>query len=103
HLLENAVTYTPAGGIVRIHTFTKADEFVITVSDSGIGIPAEELPQIFTRFYRGAIASHMQPVGTGLGLAIVSKVVEQHHGRVEVESQIGSGATFKLYLPLVTK
>lgn len=103
HLLENAVTYTPQGGTVRVQAFETAEELVIAVSDSGIGISAEDLPHIYTRFYRGAIASQMQPAGTGLGLAIVNKVVEQHHGRVEVESQIGSGATFKVHLPLVAK
>jgi len=100
HLLENAVTYTPTDGVVRIQVYLTHQELVWVVSDSGIGIPADDLPHIFNRFYRGAIASQMQPAGTGLGLAIVNKVVEQHHGRLEVTSHIASGATFTLYLPL---
>jgi signal transduction histidine kinase len=69
------------------------------VRDTGIGIPPDELPHIFSRFYRAANAKSVDPGGTGLGLAIVQRVVQQHGGRVTVESKVGEGTTFTITLP----
>ena len=71
----------------------------IAVIDTGIGIEAKELPRIFERFYRGSRASEARSSGSGLGLAIVRSIVEMHHGRIMVESRVGSGSTFTVTLP----
>jgi len=105
NLMENAIRYTPAGGGVTIVT----DEVeaqgcmwaTVAVKDTGIGIPEEELPHIFERFFRGEEPRTMQISGTGLGLAIVKEIVELHGGRVTVESEAGVGSTFTVWLPLV--
>ena len=77
-----------------------AEEAVLTVSDTGIGIPPEDLPRLFERFYRVDKARARRSGGTGLGLAIVKHIVEGHHGHVAVESQVGAGSTFRVHLPL---
>ena len=71
-----------------------------TVMDTGIGIPADEIPQLFVRFFRGEKSRMMQVPGTGLGLAIVKEIVELHGGKVAVESKVGKGSTFTVWLPL---
>jgi two-component system phosphate regulon sensor histidine kinase PhoR len=85
---------------VRVQTQLKGQEAIVQVSDTGIGIPAEDQPRIFERFFRAANARNADPGGTGLGLAIVKKIVEQHHGHVELQSTAGSGTTFRVYLPV---
>jgi len=72
----------------------------ITVSDTGIGIPEDEIPYIFDRFFRGTGPRQMQVPGTGLGLAIVKEVVEMHEGFVTLESEVGKGSTFMVWLPI---
>ena len=72
----------------------------VAVSDTGIGIPRNELPHVFDRFFRGEEPRAMQLPGTGLGLSIVQEIVELHGGRVTVESEKGSGATFTVWLPI---
>lgn len=104
NLLSNAIRYTPEGGRVTIATGKQEAESrtwaTVTVSDTGMGIPEEELPHIFERFFRGEKPRQMQVPGTGLGLAIVKEIVELHGGRVTVESQVGAGTTFTVWLPL---
>jgi two-component system phosphate regulon sensor histidine kinase PhoR len=80
----------------------KADELVIKVSDTGIGIPKDALPKIFDRFYRVPHPGKQIP-GTGLGLAIVKKIVALHDGRIEVESELNRGTTFTIFLPLARR
>jgi PAS domain S-box-containing protein len=103
NLVENAIRYTPAGGKVKVSTGERgADGRVwatVTVADTGIGIPREELSHVFDRFFRGEEPRLMQISGTGLGLSIVKEIVELHGGRVTVESQVGEGSTFTVWLP----
>ena len=73
---------------------------LVKVSDTGIGIPEDELPNIFKRFFRGLTPQQMQVPGTGLGLAIVKEIVELHGGQITVESCVGEGTTFTVWLPL---
>ena len=97
NLLDNAVKYTPAGGIVRV-TVTAYQLFsAIHVSDTGPGIPEEEQPRVFQRFYRGA--EHAEEEGVGIGLYLVRRIAEGQGGYVKVSSQVGKGSTVSLYLP----
>ncbi|MEZ4483643.1 MAG: ATP-binding protein [Syntrophotaleaceae bacterium] len=99
NLVANAVNYTPEGGRVEIGLSVTDGEAVVTVSDTGIGIPAEHLPHIFDRFYRVDKARNREDGGTGLGLAIVKAMAEAHGGRVEVASTPDQGTVFTVYLP----
>ena len=99
NLVENAVKYTPSGGRVEVTGESNEDEVVVRVSDTGIGIPEEKLARIFERFYRVDKARSKETGGTGLGLSIVRHVAENHGGRVTVESTLGEGSTFTVYLP----
>jgi PAS domain S-box-containing protein len=99
NLMQNAVTYTPPGGQVYVQTQIEEETVIVRVKDTGIGIPAADQPHIFKRFYRAASARQSNPTGSGLGLAIVQKIVERHHGRIEVDSREGEGTTFSIYLP----
>jgi PAS domain S-box-containing protein len=98
-LVENAVQYTPAGGSVVLRTYFRDGWGVIEIQDSGIGIPAGDLPHIFKRFYRVDRARSSDTGGSGLGLAIARKIIDGHHGLIEVESTLGKGSTFRLCLP----
>jgi two-component system phosphate regulon sensor histidine kinase PhoR len=103
NLLVNAIHYTLEGGEATVSTGEeKLEAYVwatITVEDTGIGIPEEELPHIFSRFFRGGEPQRKQIPGTGLGLAIVKEIVELHGGHVTVESEVGAGSTFTVWLP----
>jgi signal transduction histidine kinase len=97
NLLDNAVKYTPAGGVVEIAAHRENGDAVLTVSDTGVGIPAEELPRIWERLYRGDKSRSTR--GLGLGLSLVRAIVAAHGGRVDVRSRPGTGSTFELRLP----
>jgi signal transduction histidine kinase len=98
NLLSNALKFTPAGGIVRVELRAdEADSAVVRVADSGPGIPADELPHVFDRFFRGRTA---QPPGSGIGLTVVRELVEAHGGSVAVASTHGEGTTFTVRLPV---
>jgi signal transduction histidine kinase len=99
NLVDNAVKYTPPGGRVEVTGGFEGSEIVIRVSDTGIGIPEEKLPRIFERFYRVDKARSKETGGTGLGLSIVKHIAENHGGRVTVESTLGEGSDFTVYLP----
>ena len=101
NLLENAVRNTPDTGRVQAAVSSRNGEAVVTVADTGAGIPAADLPRIFERFYRVDTARSRATGGTGLGLAIVKHVAEMHGGRVEVDSRLGEGSTFRMCLPAV--
>ncbi len=101
NLLENAIKYTESGGQVTL-TLTQAKGFaVVTVEDTGIGIPSEYLPLIFHRFWRVEQNRTQQQEGFGLGLAIVETIVKQHKGQISVTSEVGIGTCFQVSLPLV--
>lgn len=102
NLVSNAINYTPEGGYIAVRsrvTQTNPEWVIIEVADTGIGIPADDLPHIFDRFHRGANVGSDTP-GTGLGLAIIKEIVELHHGKIEVESEAGQGSTFRVWLPV---
>jgi signal transduction histidine kinase len=98
NLVANAVKFTARGGSVRVLVLGARDGATIEVRDTGAGIPADELPRIFERFFRGARAEERSS-GSGLGLAIVKSIVDMHGGRVSVESRLGAGSTFRVWLP----
>ena len=100
NLLDNAIKYTPEGGKVTISAIEKDQrEIQFSIQDNGIGIPTEDLPRIFERFYRVDKGRSQELGGTGLGLSIVKHLVQAHGGRVWVESQLGQGSTFYFTLP----
>ena len=100
NLITNAVKFTPDGGRVDVRLGMEGDQAVLTVADTGIGIPAADREQIFERFFRTAIATRQAVPGTGLGLTITKAIVDAHNGTIAVTSDEGRGSTFKICLPL---
>jgi len=98
NLLSNAIKFTPAGGKVTLKAQQQNDEIVITVSDTGMGVPKDDLSKIFERFYR-VKRPGKEIQGTGLGLPIVAQIVTRHGGRIMVESELDKGTTFTVFLP----
>jgi two-component system, OmpR family, sensor kinase len=99
-LLDNALKYTPAEGLVTVGLIPKGSEVEVIVSDTGVGISAEDLPHVFERFYRADPARGRDPGGTGLGLSIARWIVEQHEGEIRIESELNKGTTVRVRLPL---
>ncbi len=102
NVLDNAVKFSPPGGQVVIETAAEGAAVVVAVSDAGPGIPADEVPRVFERFYRGRVARANDSRGFGLGLAISRAVVENHGGQMSVESAAGCGATLRIRLPVAS-
>lgn len=100
NLVENAVKYSPGGGEVRVRVWREGGEGRLSVTDQGIGIPADDLPHIFQRFHRGSNVDDRRFAGMGLGLFICRGIAEQHGGRIEVRSALGRGTTFEVALPV---
>ena len=100
NILDNAIRYTASGGTVSSSLVRKNGSAFVSISDTGMGIPAEDLPFIFDRFYRVDKARSRTDGGMGLGLAIASSIAKLHGGDIEVESQVGKGSTFYISLPL---
>jgi two-component system phosphate regulon sensor histidine kinase PhoR len=98
NLLHNAVKFTPSGGKITITTRVLEGSVGVDIADSGVGIPAEDLPHVFERFYKGDKARAEE--GTGMGLAIAKHIIEAHGGNIRVESEEGRGSTFSFSLPL---
>ena len=100
NLIDNAITHTPRGGIITIAARQLDNLVEISVEDTGEGIPAEDLPNVFERFYRVDKSRARATGGTGLGLAIAKSLVEAHRGRIEVRSEEGKGSRFSFTIPL---
>ncbi|HEY1252218.1 MAG TPA: ATP-binding protein [Thermoanaerobaculia bacterium] len=98
NLIDNALRYTPAGGEVTVTVARSDGALSVTVSDTGAGIAAEDLPRIFDRFYRASSRELDPEGGAGLGLAIAQRILELHDGRIEVESEPGAGSRFRFWL-----
>ena len=102
NMLSNAIKYTEPGGLIIVTATWDDDEVIVSVKDNGPGIPEEELPRVFEHLFRGraAVRDPNNPIdGTGLGLALAKTVIEQHGGRLWVESEEGEGSTFRFALP----
>jgi two-component system phosphate regulon sensor histidine kinase PhoR len=99
NLLDNAIQYTLPGGQIIVSAISAEEEIVLTVSDTGIGIPKADQPRIFERFYRVDVARSREAGGTGLGLAIAKHLVEVHGGRLWVDSEVGQGSQFHFSVP----
>ena len=102
NLIENAIRYTPSGGKITVSLLREEKTALIQVSDTGMGISAEDLPRIFDRFYRSDDARSIQPKGSGLGLSICHSIVGSHEGQLTAESRLGHGSTFFVRLPLLS-
>jgi two-component system phosphate regulon sensor histidine kinase PhoR len=100
NLLTNAIKYNRPGGRVRVLLHRQGDEVLMSVEDTGRGIPPESLPNVFDRFYR-VPDQEAGIVGTGLGLTIAKRIAETHQGTIEMESKLGEGSTFTLRLPVI--
>jgi heavy metal sensor kinase len=100
NILDNAIRYTPAPGIVSVSLRREGQMAVVAVKDTGVGIPAEDMPFIFERFYRVDKSRSRADGGIGLGLAICQYIAEAHEGKIGVESQVRVGSTFSVWLPL---
>ncbi|HJV36200.1 sensor histidine kinase [Geomonas sp.] len=98
NLIGNAVKFTPRRGAIRVSSGVQQDYLVVEVADTGIGIPPEELPRIFNKYFRASGAQGFK--GTGLGLTISKAIVEAHGGSIGVESAAGKGTRFSVFLPL---
>ena len=99
NLLANAIKYNTEGGRVTIDVSSDEDFVTIGIQDTGFGIPKEDIPRIFDEFFRVEDEKRRYITGTGLGLSIVKKTIESHFGRIEVESELGKGSTFTLFIP----
>ena len=103
NLVSNAFKYTPEFGQIYFSVEKNKKNAILTVKDSGIGIPKDKIDLVFNRYYRVNDPSYEMDMGTGIGLALTKELVELHNGRIEVESEKGKGTTFKVYLPLGPK
>jgi heavy metal sensor kinase len=100
NLLDNAIKYTQEGGAVRLRVLASQDLAFLEIIDTGVGIPPEDLPRIFNRFFRVNQTRSQHPEGAGLGLAIVESICNANHCEIEVESVLGKGSCFRVKLPL---
>jgi two-component system, sensor histidine kinase and response regulator len=103
NLISNAIKFTPQSGTVRVHLQSRGEQYVVEISDSGIGIPDEMIPRLFEKF-----GNHQRPgtsgeKGTGLGMSIIKKFVEGHRGNISVQSIVNEGTTFVVVLPTIAK
>jgi signal transduction histidine kinase len=100
NLISNAIKFTPEDGRVRVAARCEGVQWQLEVADSGIGIPPDEVGQLFDRFFRASNARTAALPGTGLGLSVVKTIADLHGGRVEVDSALGAGTTFRVWLPV---
>lgn len=100
NILTNAIKYTPEKKKILIDAYQKDRQAYVVVEDSGIGIPQEEIPRIFERFYRVDKARAREMGGTGLGLSIAKQIIEEHRGGIEIESSMGKGTKVTIRIPI---
>jgi signal transduction histidine kinase len=103
NLINNAVQYTRNVREVTVDVSASGKKVIVAVKDQGVGIPAEEIDEVFERFYRGGDAHTRAVKGSGLGLTLVKEIAEAHGGTVHVESVVGQGSTFSIELPATTE
>jgi signal transduction histidine kinase len=99
NLLDNAIKYTPPGGRITLEAYQQQKHLVISIKDTGVGIPQEEISKIWARLYRGDQSRHQR--GLGLGLSLVRAIIWAHKGQVDVFSEPGKGSTFMIHLPAI--
>lgn len=99
NIMNNAIKYSPDGGTIMVSVRTTDVQLILSISDEGLGIPKQDLPKIFDRFYRVDKARSRAQGGTGLGLAIAKEIIKQHHGFIWAKSEYGKGSTFTIVLP----
>ncbi|MBS4007625.1 MAG: HAMP domain-containing protein [Clostridium sp.] len=97
-LIDNSIKYTPEGGLIKLNSYIKHSKSVIIVEDNGIGISKEDLPHIFTRFYRADKSRAKESGGTGLGLSIAKQIIDNHKGKISVWSELNKGTIFRIEL-----
>lgn len=102
NLLSNAIKYNKPGGSIRVSTTIRWEDLIVSIEDTGVGIAKTEIPFLFQRFYRSRTSDH-EVQGTGLGLYISKQIIENHGGRIEVQSEPGVGSTITIHLPNSTK
>ena len=103
NLIDNAIKYTHRGGSVNVEIFRSGRKAIVNVSDTGVGIPENDLPHIFERFYRVDKARSRETGGTGLGLSIVKQIVLLHGGIIDAKSTVGKGTVFMVELPVSSR
>jgi len=101
NLISNSIKYSPENGKITITAVAVKTYLCISVSDTGFGIPADDIPKIFERFFRVKNEKTRQITGTGLGLPIIKSIIEAHNGKIKVESELEKGTTFYVYLPII--
>ena len=99
NILNNAIKYSPDGGKITVSMKTTDDQMILSIKDQGLGIPKQDLPKIFDRFYRVDRARSRAQGGTDLGLAIAKEIIKQHNGFIWAKSEYGKGSTFTIVLP----
>ena len=100
NLIDNAVRYTPPGGKVTVSLNCDKKEIVVSIKDTGVGIPKDQQERVFTKFFRGANVMKMETEGSGLGLFIARNIIESHGGKIWFESEEGKGTTFHFSIPV---
>lgn len=100
NLLSNAMRYTPEGGKVKVVVSRKRSDVLISVSDTGMGIAKEDIPRVFSRFWRSEASRERVAGGLGVGLSLTKEIVDRHNGTISVDSELGVGTTFTLHLPV---
>lgn len=100
NLVDNAIKFTPTGGMVTLRGYIEKDQVVIEVADTGIGISDEDQARVFERFFRVKQGRTKDDIGSGLGLSLVEAIIKQHHGHITLDSKLNAGTTFRIVLPL---
>lgn len=103
NLLDNAIKYTKENGKIVLDVQSEDNYLSVTIRDNGIGIPSQDIPNIFTRFYRASNAEEIEAPGSGVGLFITKSIIDKHDGRIEARSELNKGSTFTVFLPSIKK